>query len=311
MTSLVTGEAVALDLRPARLPSRALALTLDLVIEFALLIVGIPLLSIGLSRIDDSLRGALVIGVLVLVLIGYPVIWETASRGRSVGKLALGLRVVREDGGPVRFRHALTRALAGFFVDFGVLGMFGAVALITSLASRRGARLGDLLAGTTVIRERVPAVRGAALTMPPQLASWATGLHLAGIPDDLALAARQYLNRFSQLSPQASLAMGTRLANEVSRYVGQPPPPPNTPPQAYLAAVLTERRDREQARINGAVQPASPGRPPEQNWAAWPPTATRLDPPRPASTDQSAVTSRPEPEPPETPAAPGGFVPPG
>ena len=48
----------------------------------------------------------------VLAIVGYPVIFETATRGRTLGKMALGLRVVSDDGGPERFRQALFRALA-------------------------------------------------------------------------------------------------------------------------------------------------------------------------------------------------------
>ncbi len=304
MADLVTGEAVVVDLRLARLASRALALALDLVIELTVLFGGALLLLLALAQVDGALRGALLLAFVILVLVGYPVTLETTTRGRSVGKLALGLRVVREDGGPIRFRHALTRALAGFFVDFGVLGMFGAVALVCSLSSRRGARVGDLLAGTMVIQERVPAPHAVPLTMPPALAGWASALQLAAIPDDLALAARQYLNRARQLTPAASHAMATRLADEMSRQVG--PPPPGTPPAVYLAAVLAERRDRELTRR--ATPPAG------ASWASGPSTGAQAGTPTAAAwaePTRSPAPSRPAQEQRQPPPDDGdAFAPP-
>ena len=58
----------------------------------------------------------------------------------------------------------------------------------------KGKRLGDFLAGTVVVRERIPAQAMPLAAMPPQLAGWASGLDLSRVPDDLAMAARQYLS---------------------------------------------------------------------------------------------------------------------
>jgi hypothetical protein len=101
--------------------------------------------------------------------------------------MAFGLRVVRDDGGPIGFRHALIRGLVGV-VELWLLS--GAPALICSLANSKGKRLGDLLAGTVVVRERMPSQSGVVAAMPPGLAGWAAGLDLSRLPDDLALAAR-------------------------------------------------------------------------------------------------------------------------
>jgi uncharacterized RDD family membrane protein YckC len=186
---------------------------------------------------------------LVLVLVGYPTIFETLSRGKTLGKLAMGLRVVAEDGGPVRFRQALIRALAGLFEIWTII--LAPVALITSLASAKGKRLGDMFAGTYVIYERVPRRRNLApefAAVPPFLAEWAGQLELSGLPDQDAEAAGSYLRRFYDLQPAAREALGMQLAAAVAARVS-PPPPPGTPPAAYLAAVLAVRRYREQARL--------------------------------------------------------------
>jgi uncharacterized RDD family membrane protein YckC len=178
---LVTGDAVVLDLRLARLASRSIAFALDVLVQAVLLLLALLLLA-GLGDVGGALLGAIMLALAVLVLVGYPAIVETLSHGKTLGKLAMGLRTVRDDGGPIRLRHALTRALAGFFVDFWALGFLGLVAMTVSLCSEKGKRVGDFLAGTVVIRERAPELAAPAITMPPPLAQWAAQLDLSNLP---------------------------------------------------------------------------------------------------------------------------------
>lgn len=247
MSELVTGEAVVLELRLAKLASRSLALALDLVVQLGLLVAGTLVAAGAFAAVDDTLAAALGLAFAVAVILGYPVAVETATGGRSLGKLALGLRVIREDGGPIRFRHALVRGLLGVVE---VWLTFGAAALVSSLASKNGRRLGDVLAGTVVVRERVPSQGAPVTAMPAPLAGWAVGLDLSGLPDDLALAARQFLARREELAPAVRESLGDRLAASVAATTA-PAPPPGTPSWAYLAAVLAERRRRELERMGG------------------------------------------------------------
>jgi uncharacterized RDD family membrane protein YckC len=277
VTDLVTGDAVVLELRLARLASRALALCVDLLVQVGALLAGTLLAAGLLESVDDALGGALLLVFVVLVVVGYPVALETLTRGRSLGKLAFGLRVVREDGGAIRFRHALVRGLLGV-VEFWVT--FGAAALITSLASAKGKRLGDYLAGTVVVRERLPVHGGPVAAMPAPLAGWAAGLDLSALPDDLALAARQYLSRAADLEPGTRDAMADRLAGAVAA-VTAPPAPPGVPAWAFLSAVLAERRRRETLRL--AAAPGYPGRP---AYPAVPPAAPPAVPPAAAPPDE-------------------------
>ncbi|MFB9686357.1 RDD family protein [Amycolatopsis plumensis] len=287
-SELVTGEAVVLDLRVAKLASRALAMALDVLVQFALLLTAAMVFTFAVPVGDESLFLALLLVLVVLIMVGYPVVFETLSRGRSLGKMAVGLRVVRVDGGPIRFRHALVRGLAGFVVDFWALGLFGAVAVIVSLCSSNGRRVGDFLAGTLVVRERAPAgALHAAIAMPPGLEGWAAQLDLTRLPDALALASRQFLARFQELSPEASHALGWGLAQQVGNALGTPVPP-GVPPWAFLAAVLAERRNRDHARAFQAyaaqaqAQPMAapwPGAQPQPGPVAGPPP----DPPTPPS----------------------------
>lgn len=261
------GEAVVLDLRPARLPSRALAFALDAAIMGLLGVIVLVVTSLVGADFDGALAAAVTIAVIVGILVGYPLLWETLTRGRSPGKYALGLRVVRDDGGPIRFRHALTRALTGVLLDFGVITAgTGIVAIVVSLCSAQGKRLGDLLAGTLVLRERVPRAATSAIpSVDPGLAAWATGLELSRVPDDLALTARQFLARAPELAPHVRVSMGERLAGDVAARVA-PAPPPGVPPEPYLAAVLGERRRRETARL--AASSSASSAPDARPWSA-------------------------------------------
>jgi len=275
MSDLVTGDAVVLELRIARLPSRALAALIDVAVQVVALIIGLVVLGGTFDRLDDAAGSAIALLWTVAVLVIWPVTFETLTRGRSLGKLALGLRVVRDDGGPVRFRQSLVRALIGVFPDIWLSS--GSVALIASLASRHAQRLGDYAAGTLVVLERTPSSRSSAVVMPPALAGWAQGLDLTRLPDDLALAARQFLTRADEFDPTAARLMSERIANAVSAHVG--PPPPGVPAWAYLSAVLAERTRRETARLTGTpvntlAPPAQPSRPPP---AYAPPPPARDD----------------------------------
>ncbi|MFE9627287.1 RDD family protein [Streptomyces sp. NPDC006527] len=264
MSELVTGEAVALELRPARLPSRGLAALLDLtVVVVVYVVVSIALLA-ATASLDEAAQMAVSIATFLLVLVGAPIAVETITHGRSLGKLACGLRVVRDDGGPIRFRHALVRGALGVVE---ILLTAGVVACIASLVSARGRRLGDVFAGTLVVRERVPVARSGFLPPPPPwLAGRFSGLDLSAVPDGLWLAIRQYLGRMNQLDPRVGWAMAERLAGDLAASTGVPVPE-GVPPAAFLAAVVQERQVREARRAFGGgggvvhpvAQPAGPG----------------------------------------------------
>jgi uncharacterized RDD family membrane protein YckC len=265
VSELVTGEAVALELRPARLPSRALAVLLDLVAAMAVYVAVTIALVASTASLDQAAQTALSIASFVLVLVGGPIAVETLSHGRSLGKLACGLRVVRDDGGPIRFRHALVRGLIGVIE---ILMTFGIVACIASFVSARGRRLGDVFAGTLVVRERIPVTRtGFVPPPPPWLAGRFSQLDLSAVPDGLWLAVRQYLTRMQQLDPQVGRSMAERLASDLAARTGAPVPH-GIPPAAYLAAVVQERQAREARRAFGggsgataaAVPAAGPAR---------------------------------------------------
>lgn len=295
----MTGEAVVLGLRPAKLPSRALAVLLDLVVEFAAFFLLSLLSLVLLPGLDGAAAAALVICLMVLLLVAVPVLVETLSRGRSLGKAALGLRVVRVDGGPAGFRHALVRALVGVFE---IILLTGVPAALCSLVSTDGRRLGDIFAGTLVVRERVPetAAPGLAVAPPPQvlaaLGADLVRLDLSTVPPGLWLAIRQLLNRADQLDAQAALGMAQRLAGDVAERTGWPVPA-GLHPALYLGAVLTERQRREWQRATGTgavpSPPPAPGPGPGAPTAPATPTAPPVPPASPPSTAGSRCPAEP------------------
>lgn len=254
MTEVVTGEAVVLDLAVARFPSRIAALLIDVAVQLpVLLFMEIVIAVKAAPHLNHASAAALAVIALVTVTIAYPATFETLSRGKSLGKLALGLRVVSDDGGPERFRQALVRALSAAFIEIWLVPVNFAgmpIGLIVSMVSAKGKRLGDVFAGTFVMQERVPKRRDLApvFTMiPPPLLAWAAYLEVSRLSDQTAATVSSYLRRYDSLRPAARAEIGAQLAATVATHVS-PPPPPGTPAEAYLAAVLTVRRQREQAR---------------------------------------------------------------
>jgi hypothetical protein len=196
----------------------------------------------------------------VLVLAGYPIVMEWLSRGRTLGKMALGLRVVRVDGGPIGFRHAVVRGIAGLLLEKPGLAfpLTTIAGVVTMTFSRREQRIGDMMAGTVVLNERSAPQQLAPVPqwVPPYLQPWALSLDLHRFDDRLALSTRQFVSRAHDMSFEGQHALGEELRRRVLAAT-TPPPPPNTPTPALLMGVLAERRRRATAAPH-AARPASP-----------------------------------------------------
>ena len=257
---VVTGEGVAVELPVASLLTRAGSGILDVLVVTALLIGAAFTLPVIAGHTSEAVGRTLIILTMVAIFIGYPAGFETLTRGRTLGKLALGLRVVRDDGGPITGRHALTRALVGWIE---VYLLFGAPALVSALIHPRVKRLGDMAAGTYVVNQRARMRLLPPPIMPPPLANWAVAADLAGLPSGLAIAIRQFLGRAPSLNPQARYQLGNQLLQATLPYVA-PPPPPGFHPEYILAAVIADRRRRDVERLwreeqrRGALVPPDP-----------------------------------------------------
>jgi len=282
--AVISGEGVALDLPRAGIGSRVVASLIDLAAQaIAFWLVTIVDAATSASS-DEAATAALLLTEFVLIFGGYPIVCEWLSRGRTLGKLCLGLRVVRDDGGPIGFRHALVRGLSSLILEKpGITGgLTAAAGLITAVFSEQDKRIGDMLAGTFVLNERAGTSRHAVFYdwgIPPALQPWAASLDLTRLDDRLALSVRQYLTRAHLMSYDAQQAIAQQLAGAVCAVVA-PPPPPGLPAPVLLRVVLEERRRRVPAAPPGWGAPGaawgSPG-----PWSAGPPAPGPTRPPRP------------------------------
>ncbi len=256
---MVTPEAVALEFRTANLGSRILAYLIDMLVVVAGILAALFAVAL-LGQASDVVVPDWVALTIVLVLLpswwlGYFIAFETLWRGRTLGKAALGLRVVTKEGGPVRFRHAAVRGLLGL-VDFLILGGFLAVVFI--LFTRDNQRLGDLVAGTLVLRERSALAAPAPVSFapPPGLEHYAATLDPSGVGNDEYQAVRTFLLRAAGLSPGPRAALALQLANPLAARL-RPPPPAGISPEQYLQCVAAAYQQRQRlARGPGPAAPA-------------------------------------------------------
>ena len=238
---VLTGEAVALDVQPIGYFLRALGVFIDMLIGVLLLILFALLTGwlSGLGLLADDVLPILTIVVIVLVTVVIPTVVETVTRGRSLGKLAVGGRIVRSDGGATGFRHSFIRALVGVFELWFTIG---AVAALVGAFTPRSQRLGDLLAGTYSERTRTPRLPEAAPGIPPQLAEWAAIADVARLPDRLARRLAQFGRSARSMDPPARARLGASLAAEAAEFVS---PVPAVDPETLIIGVVAVRRERE------------------------------------------------------------------
>jgi uncharacterized RDD family membrane protein YckC len=244
--TIMTGEAVALDLRPASFVLRSAGALIDFVVYIGfyllLMVFVLPALANSLN-LDDAIVTALGVAGLVIAVVVAPITVELLSHGRSLGKLAVGARIVRDDGGAIGFRHAFIRALTGVVEIYTT---FGGFAVVVSLLNARSKRLGDLLAGTYSQYERVSKADRPVYGVPTALEQWALTADVARMPDRLARRISTFLAQASQLTPATRQRMSTELAAEVSPFVS---PVPAIDAELFLAGVAAVRRDREYAAL--------------------------------------------------------------
>ncbi|HJG92392.1 MAG TPA: RDD family protein [Brachybacterium massiliense] len=250
--ALITGDAVLLDLRTASFATRMLSAVIDGVIQLVLLVGG----SIAMAwtaewaDLDDGLVVAGVLVASVTAYVGYPVLCELLLRGRSVGRLVMGTRVVRDDGGPVHVRQSLLRAVMAMLE---IWSTSGAIALTCSVIDRKSRRVGDLLAGTMVIQERMRDLAPQRAAVPEALQDWVRGADVGRLPLTLMQDIRSFLPRAGTINPESRRQLSRDLLRRTLPHVA-PAPPPGTDPEQFLTAVLAERSRRDESRLRRAQE---------------------------------------------------------
>lgn len=241
---ILTGEAVALDVQPLGFFLRALGLFIDMVASLVVLVLFVTVTGWAGGAVDLTLVSPiLLIAVIVLVMVVIPTAVETLSRGRSLGKLVVGGRIVRTDGGAAGFRHAFIRALLGVLEIWFTLG---AVAGLFAAFTARSTRLGDMVAGTYCERTRAPRLPPPGGDVPAALTEWAATADVARLPDRLARRAAQFVRGAAAMDAGARARAATLLATELSTFVA---PVPAVAAETFVAGVVALRRDREFAAL--------------------------------------------------------------
>jgi uncharacterized RDD family membrane protein YckC len=240
--SIPTPEGVELELVLAGVGSRLVAALVDFVAKAGLLLA----LWIIAGAVGDEGGGGFLVGIVAvgsfLVWFGYDVAFETMASGRTPGKRAAGLRVVRLGGEPVGFLTAAVRNLLRL-VDMQP-GILYAVGATTILFSRRNQRLGDLAAGTLVVRERraaplaAPRSPGTDFAVADRYAAW----DVSAVTSFELVTVRRFLERRWQLDPSARARIGWELAERLRPKVAGAPP--GLHPEQFLEALAEAKAAR-------------------------------------------------------------------
>lgn len=222
-----TPESIAFSYELAGLGSRFLAVAIDLVIQVAVLLAIFGGLMLAASRIQpdaakhiadsgvekfaEAIAVALLVAIVFTIFFGYFIVFETFWNGQTPGKKALGIRVVRDGGYPIDFGASLVRNLIR--VGEMILGSY-ALAAISMLLSPENKRLGDLAAGTIVVRD-------ARLALPEVLETEAEPVYsptryLSGEERSLI---KRFLGRRDALTPERRRELAARLAMRVRERV--------------------------------------------------------------------------------------------
>lgn len=240
---MVTPEGVRVEMVLAGLGSRFGAALVDGAIQIGLLIA-LSLLDALLSNQFGSTTGnafgAVLLIVIFLVLFGYHVAFETLRGGRSPGKSVSGLQVVRAGGGSVTLWPSMVRNILRL-VDF--LPSAYLIGILAILASGRNQRVGDLAAGTVVIKSRRPRKGRPAWNrnVPgprPAGGAWEAS---AVTPEEVA-AVRTFLLRRRELDAEARARLGWELAERLRPKVTGADPEMH--PEVFLEALVADKLSR-------------------------------------------------------------------
>ncbi len=234
--TIATPEGVSLELVLAGVGSRFIARLLDTVIQVAIIFALV--LGIYGTSAPGAVR-ALARVLLFLVIFAYDVPFEVLNRGRTIGKIATGIRVVDEVGGPVHFFTSAIRTILRI-VDF--LPIFYIAGVVSIVATENDQRLGDLAAGTIVVRDRFPGIAaavGAPATVPVEaVATWDVS---AIGPDDIATI-HQFLDRRLALPLPVRAHFAGQLAARIAPLVAGAPYAAH--PEYLLEGVVVAKQAR-------------------------------------------------------------------
>jgi uncharacterized RDD family membrane protein YckC len=247
--SVATPEGVTLEATLAGVGSRFAAALIDQLLRLAVLLALFFVTGmVGGSGVATDLSGGVALAALAVVLFlvqfGYDVLFETLASGRTPGKRWTGLRVVKTGGAPVGF---LASALRNILRIVDALPAFYLVGILAVLFTRNNQRLGDMAAGTIVVRERRQKTGlPQAAPAPPPVAPGgldSTLWDVSAISAEELATVRRFLDRRATLTPESR----DRLAHEIASRLGPKVagPPRQWSPEAFLEYLVAAKAARE------------------------------------------------------------------
>jgi uncharacterized RDD family membrane protein YckC len=240
--TIATPEGVEMSLLLAGAASRFVSAIVDILIQGGILLAVALILGVmgsaGLG--GGGLAVALWAIISFLVVTTYDIFFEVLNSGRTPGKRLNGLRVVRVEGHPVGFLTSAARNTMRVIDFLPSAYLLGAVVI---LATRKNQRIGDVVAGTIVVRERPGSVRDLPRQPPPQpdyqpYASWDTSQITA---EELATV-RQFLERRDSIESAARTELAHTLAERLRPKVTGAPA--NLSRERFLEALVVAKRTR-------------------------------------------------------------------
>ena len=233
LLTIDTPEGVALDLTLAGYGSRFIASMVDGVLK--LVVIGAAALVLAVA--GGGVGAAVFLVLLFVVTVVYDIAFETLANGRTPGKRWSGLRVVKDDGAPVSFTVSAVRNLLRIIDGPGTAYAAGTIAI---LATKRNQRLGDLAAGTLVVRERVGAAAAPNLAQaaPGDAEAW----DVTGIDADELAMVRHFLGRRYEIDESARNALARQLADGLRPRV--PGAPEGISPERFLEQLAAAKARR-------------------------------------------------------------------
>ncbi len=234
-----TPEHVEVRFELAGLGSRAAAAMMDLVLVSLLLVpLQIATDQLGLETALGRWASALLYLLLSFALFAYYILFEGLNHGRTPGKILLGIRVVMDTGRPITPAAAVLRNL----VRAGEYAALLLPAALTMLLHRSNKRLGDLAAGTIVVRDHATEWR-----LAPAAAAGEEPVEVG--PPELSEEEFRLLDRLLARLPDLTPAVQVRMTVELARRFESRVPRRTTDPQEYLVALFEEERSKRRSRF--------------------------------------------------------------
>ena len=233
-----TPEGVDVELTLAGIGSRFIAALLDLIVQgTVLLAAGVAL---GVLGGDAGGLATAVFSILFfLVFFAYDVLFEVRSRGRTLGKRWTGLRVVRSGGRPITFVPSCVRNVMRI-VD--ILPAFYGIGMLSIFVTARNQRLGDLAAGTLIVRERPGGMRERPTPEAPAVARESDGWDVSAVSAQDVGTVRQFLVRREGLDAGARAELAGDLERRLRPLVAGAPE--RLEPEEFLERLAAAKADR-------------------------------------------------------------------